>query len=96
MSKIGTLCLSLLAVALMVTTPLNAQNSPTVKRVSQAKPATKSEHPHMESAIKALEDAKRQLEEASHSYQGHREKALEHVNAALQECHTALMVVDKK
>jgi hypothetical protein len=47
-------------------------------------------HPHIEAAMKALEQAKGQLEHAAHDFGGHRVKALEHVNQALQECRDAL------
>lgn len=55
----------------------------------------KEEHPHIEAAIKALETAKQHLQTATHDFDGHRAKALDHVNAALEECRDALKV-DKK
>ena len=47
-------------------------------------------HPEMRAAIGALENAKRHLEHASHDFEGHRAKALEHTNQALEECRLAL------
>jgi hypothetical protein len=43
------------------------------------------EHPHMDAAKKALENAKAQLEQAAHDYNGHRVKALDLVNQAIKE-----------
>ncbi len=52
-------------------------------------------HPEMEAAIRHLREAKNNLEHASHDFGGHRAKALEHVNQALEECNQALSF-DKK
>jgi hypothetical protein len=48
--------------------------------------------PEMEKAKRQVEATKADLEHAAHDYEGHRAKALEHVNAALQEIEQALAV----
>jgi hypothetical protein len=47
-------------------------------------------HPEIHAAIRHLEQAKAALEKAAHDFGGHRVKALEAVNHALEECHAAL------
>lgn len=42
-------------------------------------------HPHMEAAKLRLDEAKNQLQKASHDYNGHRVKAIEHINMAIKE-----------
>ena len=95
MRKLGTLLFGLLLIVFTATAPLVAQSPAALKPVAQTKTEAKEEHPHIESAIKALENAKHQLESAAHDFNGHRAKALQHVNEALEECHAALMS-DKK
>jgi outer membrane murein-binding lipoprotein Lpp len=41
-------------------------------------------------AINHLEAAKRELEAAPAIFRGHREAAIKHVNAAIEECNRAL------
>lgn len=41
--------------------------------------------PHMEAALRALQNAEEQLNKAEHDKGGHREKALDHVRAAIAE-----------
>ena len=48
--------------------------------------------PNMEKAKRALENAKASLGRAAHTYQGHRAKAEDHVNQALNEVEQALAV----
>src|SRR5208337_3118403 len=43
--------------------------------------------PHMNAAIHHLEEARRELQEAKEMYHGHRERAMELVDKALEECH---------
>jgi hypothetical protein len=47
-------------------------------------------HPRIEAAIRHLEEAKHELEAAEGNFHGHRDKAIAHVNQALEECHRAL------
>jgi hypothetical protein len=42
-------------------------------------------HPHMEGAKLKLNEAKNQLQKAEHDYNGHRAKAIEHINMAIKE-----------
>ena len=48
-------------------------------------PALKADQPHMQAALDALERAERELNEATHDKGGHRNRALDHVHAALKE-----------
>ena len=97
MKKVSTLLLALLLMAFTTSGSLLAQQPAATHMMpnAQAKPEGKEDHPHIESAIKALENAKHQLETAAHDFDGHRAKALDHVNQALEECHAALRA-DKK
>jgi hypothetical protein len=52
--------------------------------------AGKERHPEIRRAMRALENAKNDLEHASHDFGGHRQKALEHINAAVSELSQAL------
>jgi hypothetical protein len=52
--------------------------------------APPEKHPEIRAAIKHLEMAKDNLQKAAHDFGGHRVKALEHTNQALEECHKAL------
>lgn len=45
--------------------------------------AQAEKQPHMQAALKALQNAEEQLKMASHDKGGHRAKALEHVRAAI-------------
>ena len=42
-------------------------------------------HPHIDEALEAMRNAKRQLETAEHDFGGHRAKALEHLDRAIRE-----------
>jgi hypothetical protein len=55
----------------------------------------KERHPAIHAAIRHLEQAKAALEKAQHDFGGHRTRAVEHVNQALEECRAALEY-DKK
>lgn len=50
------------------------------------------DHPRIEAAIHHLEEARQELVAAPAEFHGHRAKAIEHVDRALQECHRALEV----
>jgi len=49
-------------------------------------------HPRIEAAIHHLEEARQELAAAPAEFHGHRAKAIEHVDRALQECRRALEV----
>ena len=57
--------------------------------------AQRERHPEMMKALRALENAKRDLSNAAHDFGGHRVKALEHTEAAIAEVKEALKY-DKK
>jgi hypothetical protein len=91
----NTVCALLTAAALLLALGLpaaaqNVQSKDTVKlhRVRMDKPMEK--HPEIHAAIRHLREAKQNLEHAAHDFGGHRAKALEHVNQALEECEAAL------
>ncbi|MGO8732656.1 MAG: hypothetical protein ACLQVM_07675 [Terriglobia bacterium] len=62
---------------------------PATPRAAAASPAPQR-HPRIEAAIRHLEEAKHELEAAEGGFHGHRDKAIGHVNQALEECHKAL------
>ncbi len=47
--------------------------------------ATPAPHPHIDEALEAMRNAKRQMEIAERDFGGHRVKAIEHLNAAIHE-----------
>ena len=47
-------------------------------------------HPEIRQAMQALRRAKQELQEGAHDFNGHRAKALELTNQALEECRAAL------
>lgn len=42
-------------------------------------------HPHIKEALESMRAAKRHLETASHDFEGHRVKAIEHLDQAIRE-----------
>lgn len=42
-------------------------------------------HPHIEEGLEAMRSAKHHLEAAAHDYDGHRMKAIEHLDRAIHE-----------
>ena len=52
--------------------------------------------PHMHAAIHHLEEAKKELQMAEHDKGGHREKALELTNSAIEEARAGVQFADKK
>lgn len=77
-----------LALAAAVILPLNVPARPT----GAPSPAAQREerHPEIRAAIRHLEQARDNLQRAAHDFGGHRVKALEHTNQALEECQKAL------
>jgi hypothetical protein len=57
---------------------------------------TAERHPHIQAAMRALNNAANQLGRAAHVYGGHREKALELVRAAEAEPNAALQYADRQ
>jgi hypothetical protein len=48
------------------------------------------DYPHMHHALDDLRHARHSLEDAEEHFKGHRQKALDHVDAAIKECEDAL------
>ena len=89
-----TICVILLG--LLAWSQMNSQmQTVPAPAPAQARVAAEEDHPHIEAAIKSLEDAKHHLETAAHDFGGHRAKALDHTQQALNECREALKY-DKK
>ena len=57
---------------------------------------TAAKHPQVHAAMKALENAAKHLQAATHTYGGHRAKALELVRAAEGELRQALAYADSQ
>jgi hypothetical protein len=55
---------------------------------------TQMDHPRIRAAEEHLRLARVELANAAREYGGHRKKALEHVDKALEECHRAMEVAD--
>jgi len=73
-----------LALAAAVMLPLNVPARPAG---SPSPAAQKGErHPEIRAAIRHLEQARDNLQKGAHDFGGHRVKALEHTNQALEEC----------
>jgi hypothetical protein len=64
---------------------IGAVGGATLSRSAAIGAPAEDKHPHMHNAMRALEDARKNLEEASDTYKGHRLKAHEHVEAAMDE-----------
>lgn len=75
--------------------PAPAQPGASGSMTMQGHHMGKEHHPEIKRALHALENAKADLEHASHDFQGHRAKALEDVDAAIQELNQALAVDNK-
>lgn len=89
--------LTLAATSLLLLAPTSfaanpASPTPPVPQEKTAK-GGQEQHPVIHEAIRQLETVKNELQnQAAHDFKGHREKALEHVDQALQELHLALEV----
>jgi hypothetical protein len=53
-------------------------------------PQAPERHRAMHRALHALQNARRALDKAEHNFQGHRAKALEHIEKAMQEIQAGL------
>jgi len=78
--------------SLVIIGALKAQPSPApTPAAAMAAPTPAPEpHPEIRAAIHHLEEAKKNLEAGAHDFGGHRVKALEATNHALEECRAAL------
>jgi hypothetical protein len=55
-----------------------------------AAPAAMPPHPHIDEALEAMRAARHHLETAAHDYDGHRAKAIEHLDRAIHEAEICL------
>ncbi len=77
-----------LALAFTVILPMNTP----ARATGAPSPAAQGgeRHPEIRAAIRHLEQARDNLQRAAHDFHGHRAKALEHTNHAIEECQKAL------
>ncbi len=59
--------------------------APPVAPAAAAAAAVPAPHPHIHEALEAMRNAKHQLESAEHDFDGHRVKAIEHLDQAIHE-----------
>jgi len=59
-------------------------------RPAPAPVATPERHPHIDEALESMRAAKHHLETADHDFDGHRVKAIEHLNMAIHEAEICL------
>ena len=64
--------------------------APGLPAAQAMKKGGKEQHPKILAAIQNLQRAKAALQAASKDFGGHREEALKHTEAAIDECHKAL------
>jgi len=63
--------------------PAQAGVTPAVQKMDD-------QYPHMHKALEDLRAARHSLEDAEPHFQGHRDKAIEHVDQAIKQCQDAL------
>lgn len=95
MKKIGFLTLLIMATLLLILAfPAAAAGpqapAPPVPAVAAvpaapAAAAVPERHPHIDEALESMRAAKHHLESAEHDFEGHRVKAIEHLNQAIHE-----------
>lgn len=92
MKKIGLLLLLMMATLILtVAFPAAAAGPkapapPVVAAPAVALPAAMpDDHPHIHEALEAMRNAKHHLETAAHDFDGHRVKAIEHLDQAIHE-----------
>lgn len=80
-------------VAMMFGGPIKAQPAapqPVAALAAQNGRRRMERHPEIEQALRNLEQAKENMEKAAHDFGGHRAKALELTNQAIDQLHQAL------
>lgn len=82
MRKAAVLWITLLALAGAMLLPVRGPARPAA--------SPKEPHPEIRAAMQALENAKSHLQKADHDFKGHRTRAVELTEQALQECREAL------
>ena len=94
MKKIGFLTLLIMATLLFTLAfpaaaagPKGATPIPAAAPVpaAPAAAAMPEKHPHIDEALESMRAAKHHLESAEHDFDGHRLKAIEHLNQAIHE-----------
>ena len=94
MKKIGFLTLLITAMLLLTLALTAAAAGPKAPApavaVAPASPAAAAAtpmppHPHIDEALEAMHNAESTLESAEHDFHGHRDKAIEHLDAAIHE-----------
>lgn len=97
MKKIGFLSLLTMATLLLTlafpaaAAGPKAPATPAVVVVPPANAAPVPEaHPHIDEALEAMRNAKHHLESAEHDFDGHRMKAIEHLNQAIHEAEVCM------
>jgi len=79
--------------AMMFGGPAKAQPAtpqPTAAPTAQNARREGERHPEIEEALRHLEEAKRNMEKGAHDFGGHRAKALDLTNQAIDQLHEAL------
>jgi len=85
MKRIGFLSFVILAM-LVFTLAFSAAASPKAPAAGvAAAPAPVPPHPRVENALAALHSAREHMEHAEGEFHGHRDKAIEHIDAAIHE-----------
>jgi len=72
--------------------PADAPAAPVAAAPAVGKAVHHEHHPELRKAIRKLRGAKQDLEKASHDYDGHKAKAIEAINRAIEELNDALEV----
>ena len=96
MQKIGLLTLLMVAAILLIVAfpavaagpnppPPPVPAAPTVAAIATSAPPLPAAHPHIHEALEAMRNAKHHLESAEHDFDGHRVKAIEHLDQAIHE-----------
>jgi hypothetical protein len=95
MQKMGFLTLLVMATILfMIAVPAAAVGpkapvpvpaAPTVGAGPAVAAAMPEPHPHIHDALEAMRNARHHLESAEHDFDGHRTKAIEHLDRAIHE-----------
>lgn len=92
--QIAMLVLAVVLGAMTLSGPANAQppNGQTAygARVVEVGQRGVEPHPEIRQALRSLEEARFRLERGAHDFHGHRAKALELTNHAIEELHKAL------
>jgi len=88
MKKMGFLSLLIVASLLLTLAfPVAAAGpkTPSAPTAPVAAAALPERHPHIDEALESMRSAKHHLESAEHDFQGHRAKAIEHLDRAIHE-----------